>query len=70
MKKKFNIKLQVHYKPIFSFKYYKKKYNYKEVQFPESNNYFKNSVSLPIYFGLKKNDQLRVIKAIKKILKL
>ncbi len=70
MKKKYNIKLQVHYKPIYSFAYYKKKYNYKKEQFPVSNNFFKNSVSLPIYFGLKKNDQLNVIKAIKKILKI
>lgn len=69
MYKKFKIKLQVHYKPIFCFDYYKKKYQFKKKDLKKSYQFFENSISLPIYFGLKHKEQMRVINAIKKIIK-
>jgi dTDP-4-amino-4,6-dideoxygalactose transaminase len=66
---KANINLQVHYIPIHLQKYYKKKYGFKKGDFKNAENFYKNEVSLPIYYNLNKLDQLRVIKLIRKILK-
>ena len=52
---------QYHYTPIYNFKiYYKKKFNFKGTQ-----EYFQNTVSLPIYYGLTKTNIAYVIKNIK-----
>ena len=64
-----NVNLQVHYIPIHLQKYYKEKYGFKKGDFKNAENFYKNEVSLPIYYNLKKLDQLRVIKLIRKILK-
>jgi len=66
---KANVNLQVHYIPIHLQKYYKKKYGFKKGDFKNAENFYKNEVSLPIYYNLNKLDQLRVIKLIRKILK-
>ena len=57
-----NIKLQVHYKPTHLFSYYSKKYKNK-LKFAEI--FFKEEVSLPIFFNLKKKDIKKVIKILK-----
>ena len=64
-----NINLQVHYIPIHLQNYYRKKYGFKKGDFKNAENFYKKEVSLPIYYNLKKLDQLRVIKLIRKILK-
>ena len=64
-----NINLQVHYIPIHLQNYYKKKYGFKKGDFEISEKFYKNEVSLPIYYSLKKKDQLKVIYLINKILK-
>ena len=48
------IKLQVHYIPIFMQPYYKKKYKLNPNSFPNAYNFYKKTVSLPIYPSLKK----------------
>ena len=61
------IKTQIHYKPTFLFSYYKKKYNFNKINFPESINFFKKQISLPIYYGLNIKDIYKVISVLKKI---
>lgn len=64
-----NINLQVHYIPIHLQNYYRKKYGFKKGDFKIAENFFKNEVSLPIYYTLTEKEQYRVINEIKKILK-
>ncbi len=59
-----NINLQVHYKPIYRFNLYKKFIkNIKE--FPNAELFYSEEVSLPIYYKLSINDQIKVINKIK-----
>ena len=52
---------QFHYMPIFKFSFYKNQNNTKYIG---ASNYYKNVLSLPIYFNLKKNEQLHIIKSL------
>ncbi len=63
LKKK--IKLQVHYIPVNTQPYYKKKYRYKKIKFKNSEFFFKRCISFPIYYDLK----TRHLSYIKKISK-
>lgn len=56
---------QVHYIPIYRHLFYKKKFNTVYKNFIHAENFYKNEISLPIYYTLK-NDQ---IKKVVKILK-
>ncbi len=67
IQKKFNIKLQVHYNPIFNQPYYKKKYKFDKKIFPETNNFFNEVVSLPIFYSLKKKEVMKIANIILKI---
>ena len=60
-----NIYAQQHYIPIYKFKIYKKISNH----FSGSEKYFKNSVSIPIFFNLNNDDQNKIIKIIKNYFK-
>ena len=67
-KKKFFAKLQsngiytqVHYLPIHYHEYYKKKFNFKKGDFPNSENFYNKEMSLPIYPLLKKKYVFKVI---------
>ena len=63
---KLNVFPQIHYVPAFKFK----KFNYiKEKNFPNAVQYFKNCLSLPIYFEYSKKNQKTVIKNIVNILR-
>ena len=55
-----NIRLQVHYIPINSQPYYKKKYGFKKNYFRNSIHFFQREISLPIYYDLS-NPQLKYI---------
>ena len=57
---------QFHYKPIFLFSFFKNK-NLKK--FPGSMKYYKNFISLPIYYNLSKKDQIYIISNIIEYLK-
>lgn len=56
---------QYHYIPIPKFSIYKKK---SEV-FKNSENYYNNSISIPIYYNLKKNEQIYIIKNLLRFIK-
>ena len=64
-----NIYLQVHYIPIHLQPYYKRNFKYKIGDFPIAEKFYKNEVSLPIYFSLKEREVRKVIKLVKKYCK-
>lgn len=65
-----NIKLQVHYIPVNTQPYFRKKYNYDKNKFKNSSNFFKSCVSLPIYYDLKKEQLIQIKKACKEVLRI
>ena len=58
---------QYHYTPIFYFKKFLLK---NKMQFKNSKQYYKDAVSLPIYYDLKLKDANKIIKEIKKVLEI
>lgn len=56
--------LQYHYIPIYKFKIFKGKYINKNAEI-----YYNGSISLPIYYGLSKTNQLIIIKLLNKFFK-
>ncbi len=60
-----NIMAQQHYIPIYKFSVY----NQKKSSFPDSEKYFNNSLSIPIFVNLKNKDQNKIIKVIKNYFK-
>jgi len=61
--KKENIYCQFHYIPIYKFKLFKEKINLNF--FLGSDKYFKNNISLPIFYDLKASSQKKIINKIK-----
>ena len=62
------IKLQVHDIPINTHTYYKKKYTLSFKNFPKTEKFYNNVVSIPIYCNLKKSILRKIVKSIKKLL--
>jgi len=60
--KKNKIFAQYHYIPIYRFSCFKKKINYKK--FPNSEYYYKHSVSIPLFYSLSLKDQMYILKKI------
>ena len=59
---------QQHYKPIYRFNFYNLKKN--EIKnFSGSEIYYSSSVSIPIFYGMKPNVQIKIIKKIKYFIK-
>ena len=54
---------QLHYKPIYRFSIFRKKISLKD--FKNSEYYFNNALSLPIYYNLRLKDQKYIIKKVK-----
>ena len=59
-KKKIN--LQVHYIPIHLQPFYKKKFGFKDGDFPVAEKFYKDEVSLPMYFSLQNKQVYNTIK--------
>ena len=66
--KESGINLQVHYFPIHLQPFYRKNYGFKTGDFPVSENFYRNEVSLPIYPDLSTGDVEFVINSIKEII--
>lgn len=64
--KKKNIQTNVHYIPIHTHPFYKKK-GFKNKDFPNSMRYFENCLSLPMHAGLTLKSQKKVINILKKV---
>tara|TARA_B100001121_G_C18676373_1_gene616421 strand:+ start:447 stop:1586 length:1140 start_codon:yes stop_codon:yes gene_type:complete len=62
-----NIQINLHYIPVHTHPYFREN-GFRLSQFPESENYSKNCISLPIYPDLTLSNQIKVIKTIKKAL--
>ena len=62
------IHVNLHYLPIHLHPFYKKK-GFKIRDFKITEEYSKSAISLPIFFGLKKKNQLMIIETLKKALK-
>ena len=62
------IGVNLHYLPVHLQPYYKNLGFYKN-QYPISENYADNALSIPIYYGLTDQQQDKVINSLKKILK-
>ncbi len=60
-----NIMAQQHYIPIYKFKIYKNSTK----DFPGSEKYYENTISIPIFVELNKQKQKKIIKIIKKYFK-
>ena len=61
------ITTNLHYIPIYRHTFYKK-YNFKKKNFPNSERYFKEAITIPLFYELKKNKQMQIIKIINKTL--
>ncbi|MBO5100717.1 MAG: UDP-4-amino-4,6-dideoxy-N-acetyl-beta-L-altrosamine transaminase [Spirochaetaceae bacterium] len=59
---------QVHYIPIHTQPFYKKKYGYREGDFVNAEKYYEQELSLPLYPGLSDEDVKMVIKAVKEVI--
>ena len=58
--RKQGVGVNLHYIPVHTQPYYAKM-SFKERDFPEAEKYYKEAISLPLYFGLSEVDQDRVI---------
>lgn len=60
---------QVNYIPIHMLTYYKKRFGYRQGDFPAAEQYFRECLSLPLYAGLSAKDQAMVIKEVRRFFK-
>jgi len=58
----------VHFIPLHLHPYWRDRYQLKECDFPNSQQLFEQSVSLPLYTKMSDDDQQRVIAAVRKVL--
>ena len=59
-----DILTQVNYIPVHLLSFYRKKFGYRRGDFPEAEKYFDECLSLPLYVGLSKEKQLKIIKEV------
>ena len=62
---KSGIQLQVHYPPVPLHPYYKKRFGYQKGDFPESESFYDEAISLPLYPAMEDSDVERVVNCIK-----
>jgi len=62
-----NIGTSVHFIPVHTFTYYRRKYRHKPEDFPVAWEYYNREISLPLFNGMKEEDAEDVVKAIEKI---
>ena len=58
---------QVHYIPVVNQPYYQN-LGYRIEQYPITNQYYQNALSIPLYYGLSDTDQKLVVYSIKELL--
>ena len=64
------IRLQVHYPPVPLHPYYKRRFGYRKGDFPESESFYEEEISLPLYPSMEDTDAERVVDCIKKFFSL
>ena len=65
--RKKKIFVNLHYIPIHLQPFYKKK-GFKKGDFPRAEQYYKEAISMPIYFSLSNKEQNDVVKVLSEIL--
>ena len=60
------IRLQVHYVPIYKFKFFKK--YLQDLNFQNTEYFYNNAVSLPIFYDLNQKDQNKIFTTLTDIL--
>jgi dTDP-4-amino-4,6-dideoxygalactose transaminase len=66
--KESGIGVSVHFIPLHTMPYYKKRYNLKDEDFPQAENAFKREISLPIWSGISDGQIDRVIESVLKLI--
>jgi UDP-4-amino-4,6-dideoxy-N-acetyl-beta-L-altrosamine transaminase len=61
------IGVNVHYIPVHTQPYYKQ-LGFKWGDFPQAEQYYREAISIPLYYGLTENDRERVVNTIREIL--
>ncbi|AEP92850.1 spore coat polysaccharide biosynthesis protein and putative transaminase SpsC [Bacillus subtilis subsp. subtilis str. RO-NN-1] len=69
LKDEYNIGTSVHFIPVHIHPYYQKQFGYKEADFPNAMNYYKRTLSLPLYPSMSDDDVHDVIEAVRDIVK-
>lgn len=69
LKDEYNIGTSVHFIPVHVHPYYQKQFGYKEADFPNAMNYYKRTLSLPLYPSMSDDDADDVIEAVRDIVK-
>jgi len=59
---------QVHYIPVHTQPYYKKNFGYKKGDFPVSEKYYEQALSIPLYPKMSDGDIKYIIKTLLKII--
>ena len=67
---KYGIKLQVHYPPVNSQPYYRKKYGLNLKNFINSFKFYKTEISIPIYYDLTSTEIKKFLNVCKKLFKI
>ena len=58
---------QVHYIPVHLQPYYRKRFGYKQGDFPVAEQFYKNEISIPMYPALNEEDLIYIVDTIKNI---
>ena len=61
------IGVNVHYIPIYNQPFYQSM-GFDKALFPNTENYYKNAISIPLYYGLSRSKQLKIVNTLKSIL--
>ncbi|MHA6487455.1 DegT/DnrJ/EryC1/StrS family aminotransferase [Bacillus cabrialesii] len=69
LKDEYNIGTSVHFIPVHIHPYYQKRFGFKETDFPLAMNYYKRTLSLPLYPSMSDEDVHDVIEAVRAIVK-
>ncbi|KAF1678102.1 DegT/DnrJ/EryC1/StrS family aminotransferase [Bacillus sp. SKDU12] len=69
LKDEYNIGASVHFIPVHIHPYYQKQFGFKEADFPIAMNYYKRTLSLPLYPSMSDEDVHDVIEAVRAIVK-
>ncbi len=66
--KEINIGTSLHFIPIFEHPYYKKNFQFEKSAFPNANEMYNKTLSLPLFAGMSSQDENDVINAVKALL--
>ena len=63
-----DIGVNVHYIPVHTQPYYRKKFGFAHGDFPNAEHYYAGAISIPLYFDLSDNEQKQVVETLKQAL--